>query len=82
MLTLKERSARGGEVRRINSFECAESYRWFIEPLSRGSLSLSQMAKTMNAYRIATPTGVGAWEKMTVKRTLQRLGLYGQAAAC
>ena len=81
MLTLNERSARGGEVRRINSYECAESYRWFIEPLAAaGNLSLNQMAKTMNAYRIATPTGIGVWEKMTVKRTLKRLGLY-QAAA-
>ncbi len=80
MLTMKQRSVLGNEVRTVNSHECAEGYRWFIEPLASGTLSLNQMAKTMNAYRIATPTGVGMWEKMTVKRTLQRLGLY-QAAA-
>ena len=81
MLTLKERSALGGEVRRINSHECAESYRWFIAPLAAaGNLSLNQIARTMNAYRIATPTGDGSWHKMTVKRTLQKLDLYQQAA--
>ncbi len=81
MLTMKQRSVRGNEVRRITSHERAESYRWFIEPLASGTLSLNQMAKTLNAYRISTPTGKGVWEKMTVKRCLQRLGLYGQMAA-
>ncbi len=81
MLTMKQRSVLGNEVRTVNSHQCAEGYRWFIGPLAAaGNLSLNQMAKTMNAYRIATPTGVGMWEKMTIKRTLQRLGLY-QAAA-
>ena len=82
MLTMKQRSTLGNEALILRSHEVAEGYRWFLGPLAAdGVLSLNQMAKTLNSYRIATPTGVGTWQKETVRRTLQRLGLYGRAAA-
>lgn len=81
MTNQQKATARAAVVNRINAQKRAEGYRWFIEPLTNSGLSLRELARTMNAYRFRSPEGDGTWHPTTVKRTLQRLGLYGQAAA-
>ena len=66
---------------RVNAQKRAEAYRWFLAPLADSGLSLRELARTMNAYCFKPPIGDGQWHANTVRRTLQRLGLYGQEAA-
>lgn len=56
--------------------ERAESYRYFLAPLAKSNLRLEDMAKSLTAYKIVTPSGRGTWGKVQVRRILIRLGLY------
>jgi len=65
----------GQEANRMRGIRYAEQVRWFIEPLVAQSLSLRSIAKSLNEYRVKTPTGVGEWSHKNVARMVYRLGL-------
>ena len=70
--------AQGLAVRQRNASNTAEAVRWVMEPLAATDMSLTEIAAVLNERRIQSPRG-SRWHPESVKRTLQRLGLYAVA---
>jgi len=66
----KARKARAAKADRV-----AENLRFIIDRIDpQRELSLRGMAELLNAEKVPTPTGKGAWQASQVKRVLDRLG--------
>ena len=70
--------ARSLAVRQRRAGDNAEAVRWIMEPLAETDMSLTEIAAALNERRIKSPRG-GRWHPESVKRILQRLGLYAVA---
>ncbi len=65
----------GNEAQRRKAVGRAERIRWFVAPLAEGGWSLRQIAETLSAHGIATPSGRGSWQPEQVRRVINRLHL-------
>jgi DNA invertase Pin-like site-specific DNA recombinase len=68
--------AKAREARSQRADDKAQRLRIIINRIDpERSLSMSALARRLNEERIATPSGRGQWQAVTVSRVLQRLGV-------